>query len=468
MPHFDLCIIGSGSGNSIPDDRFAGARIALVERGTFGGTCLNVGCIPTKMFVRPADVAASARQATRLGVDLELAGVRWTDMRDRIFGRIDPISRGGEQWRASNPNLTLYRGQASFTGVSTLDTGTGETITADQFVLAAGSRVRLPDIPGLAGVPAQTSDTVMRVEALPESLVILGGGYVAAEFAHVFSAFGTRVTIVNRADALLRQEDEEVSRRFTEEMSRRVDVRLDRRVDRVEAADRGGVAVYSIGADDVKETVVADMLLVATGRVPNSDTLNLGATGVEVDEQGYVVVDEFQRTTADGIFALGDVSSRLQLKHVANQDARVVGHNLLHPGDMIRSDHRFVPHAVFSDPEVASVGLTEQAARAQGVNYVTAIQDYSSTAYGWAMEDRGHFVKLLADPATGQLLGAHLLGPEAPTLIQPLIQAMSFAQPAHEIARGQYWIHPALTEVVENALLALPLAPDRASDQPPS
>jgi mycothione reductase len=201
--------------------------------------------------------------------------------------------------------------------------------------------------------------------------------------------------------------------------------------------------------------VTAEVLLIATGRRPNGDTLRLDAAGVQVDDQGYVVVDGHQRTTAAHIYALGDVSSPYQLKHVANHEARVVQHNLLNPDAPVSSDHRFVPHAVFSDPQVAAVGLTEAEAREQGLDYVTAKQAYGDVAYGWAMEDTDHFVKLVAERGTGRLLGAHLVGPEASSLIQPLIQAMSFGQSAAEVARGQYWIHPAMAEVVENALLAL-------------
>ncbi|HEX8509792.1 MAG TPA: mycothione reductase, partial [Propionibacteriaceae bacterium] len=360
-------------------------------------------------------------------------------------------------YRQSNPNVSLFRGQARFIGPRTLDTGTGEVITADRFVLAAGSRPVIPAIAGLDAVAVHTSDTVMRLAQLPTSMVILGGGYVGAEFAHVFSAFGTRVTVLNRSDALLRQEDEHISRRFTELLSRRVDVRLNCQVDRVEPAADGRVRVFTVDADDVKATVEADVLLVATGRVPNSDTLDLAAAGVRVDGQGYVEVDQHQLTSQPGIFVLGDISSRYQLKHVANQDARVVQHNLLHPDAMVTSHHGVVPHAVFSDPQVASVGLTEREAQQRAIPYVSAVQDYGTTAFGWAMEDTEHFVKLLADPSSGRLLGAHLVGPQASTLIQPLIQAMSFGLSAKEMARGQYWIHPALTEVVENALLALPL-----------
>lgn len=458
MRHFDLCIIGSGSGNSIPDERFADQKIAIVEKNpVYGGTCLNVGCIPTKMFVYPADLAGSPGDARRLGVDLDLTGVRWADIRDRIFGRIDAISAGGEKYREDSDNITLFRAPAHFVGPRTLDTGTGEVITAEKYVIAAGSRAVMPEVPGLDQVTVHTSDTVMRLDRLPESMIIIGGGFVAAEFAHIFGAYGTRVTILQRSETLLRNEDRDVSRRFTELTARKVDLRLRHAVRRAEPLDGDRVAVIAADANGAEHRFEADVLLVATGRVPNGDTLNLSAAGVEVDQDGYVVVDDHQQTTAEGVFALGDVCSHHQLKHVANHEARVVQHNLLHPDAMIDADHRFVPHAVFAEPQVASVGLTEQQAEERGIAYVTAIQEYASIAYGWAMEDTDHFAKLLADPDTGLLLGAHLIGPQASSLIQPLIQAMSFGLPAHRMARGQYWIHPAMAELVENALLALPL-----------
>ncbi len=203
-----------------------------------------------------------------------------------------------------------------------------------------------------------------------------------------------------------------------------------------------------------------DTLLVATGRVPNGDTLNLASAGIETDEQDRIVVDEHQRTTAEGVFALGDVSSHFPLKHVANEEARTVQHNLLHPDAMVATDHRFVPHAVFSEPQIAAVGLTEQEAAEQGLDYRVGRQAYGEVAYGWAMEDTGHFVKVIVDATTGLIVGAHLLGPHASSLIQPLVQAMSFGQRAIDVARGQYWIHPALAEVVENALLDAELASD--------
>jgi mycothione reductase len=451
--HFDLCIIGTGSGNSIIDERFDHLKVALVEMGSFGGTCLNVGCIPSKMFVYPADLAASTIQATRLGVDLDLRSVRWREIQERIFGRIDPKAAKGRSYRQQSPNVTVFDGRARFLGPRELDVEASEPITADRIVIAAGSRPAVPDLPGLSSVEFHTSDTVMRLPNLPQSMIIIGGGYISAEFAHVFSAFGTSVTVLNRSEVLLRREDADVAKRFTELLGRRVDVHLNTSVKKVENTGNAQVRVHINGANSEPESLDAGVLLVATGRTPNGDSLDAARGGIEVDDDGLVIVDDYQRTSAEGVFALGDVSSREQLKHVANCDARIVQHNLLHPDSMISSDRRLVPRAVFSMPQVASVGLTEAEAAEQGIDYVVSRQDYGETAYGWAMEDNDHFVKLIAHAESKVLLGAHIIGPQASSLIQPLIHAMSFEQPAPEVARGQYWIHPAITEVIENALL---------------
>jgi mycothione reductase len=457
VAHFDLVIIGTGSGNSIIDERFADWRVAIVEKGVFGGTCLNVGCIPTKMFVHSADLAAAPSAAAKLGVDLEFKGVRWTEVRDRIFGRIDPISSGGREYRhthADNANVTVFEGTASFTGpralrVALTDGGTAE-LTAERVVLAAGGRPIVLD--ELANVPFHTSDTVMRIDELPRRMVIVGTGFVAAEFAHVFSAFGVDVTILGRSGTMLRQEDADISERFTELARQRWDLRASTTLTGATTVDGGIRLALSDGS-----SLETDLVLVAIGRTPNSDLLNLPAAGVDVTPSGHVVVDSTQHTTADGVWALGDIASPIELKHVANHEARVVRHNLLHPEAPIDANHHYIPHAVFSSPQVASVGLTEREARAVGARYVTAKQDYAGIAYGWAMEDTSGFAKLLADPATGQLLGAHIIGPQAATLIQPLVQAMSLGLDARTMARDQYWIHPAMPELIENALLSLPL-----------
>ncbi|WP_116998809.1 mycothione reductase [Desertimonas flava] len=462
--HHDLVIIGSGSGNSIPGPEFDHLSIAIVEGGTYGGTCLNVGCIPTKMYVHPADLADGARRAARLDVKMHVDSVDWRSLRDRIFGRIDPISTGGKAWRESsdNPNVTVYTGYGRFVGDKTMHVATGDrgdsdtggdgvTITADRWVIAAGGRAVVPDIPGLAlGPRVHTSDTIMRIDDLPRSLAIIGGGYIAAEFAHVFSAFGVDVTQLVRGDRLLRSHDADVAAAFAHEAAARWTLLTDTVPSEVRAGDDGVDLVLG------DRTLSVDLVLVATGRVPNSDRLDPHLTGVDVDSRGYVVVDAYQRTTADGIFALGDVSSPWELKHVANHEMRVVKHNLAHPEALIRTDHRYVPSAVFTEPQIAAVGLTEAQAQSGGIDYIAVRHDYAGIAAGWAREDRSGFVKLLADPNSGLLLGAHVIGPEAATVIQPLIHAMSFGQTAHDVATGQYWIHPALSEVVENALLKVP------------
>ncbi|WP_026163546.1 mycothione reductase [Kribbella catacumbae] len=463
MAHYDLVVVGSGSGNTIVTRQFADWKVAIVERGTFGGTCLNVGCIPTKMFVHTADLAAVPSHSSRLGVDEQLTGVRWPDIRDRIFGRIDPISISGSEYRlhhANNANVTLYHGTGRFTAeneltVTAIEGGQVEVLTADRFVLAAGSRPIVPSIPGLDEIDYQTSETIMRMDRLPGRLGIIGGGFVAAELAHVFSSLGVNVTMIVRSDLLLRHEDREIAERYTEIARERYAVKFRHEVIGVQRRD-DGIVVKTLSPSGAEELVV-DELLVAVGRTPNSDVLNVGATGIELEPDGRVVVDEFQETAVEGIYALGDLCSPYQLKHVANHEARVVQHNLLHPEDRIESDHRYVPHAVFGSPQVASIGLTEEDAIEQGVRYVVGRQAYADIAYGWAMEDTTGFAKILADPGTGQILGCHVIGPQAATVIQPVIQAMSFGLDAHTMARGQYWIHPAMPELIENALLKLKL-----------
>lgn len=453
MRHFDLAIIGTGSGNSILTPEFDEWDVAIIERGKFGGTCMNVGCIPTKMFVYASDVAQTVRHASRYGVDATVDKVRWPDIRDRVFGRIDPIAVAGERYRVQdNANVTVYKGQCRFVGVRTLDTGTGETITADRFVVAAGARPLVPAEVARSDVSFHTSDTVMRLDSLPPSMVILGGGYIASEFAHVFSALGVRVSVVARGPALLRHQDETVSRRFTELAGQRWQLHLGQTPSQVR---REGDLVVVTLPDGTR--VTGDELLVAVGRVPNSDELDAAAGGMAMHLDGRIVVDQYQRTAVEGVLALGDICSPYQLKHVANHEARVVRHNLLQPGEPVAADHRFVPSAVFTDPQIATVGLTEAQCRASGLDYAVAVQEYATVAYGWAMEDTNGFCKVLAERGSGRLLGAHVMGPQAATVIQPLIQAMSFGQRVPELATGQYWIHPALPEVVENALLALQL-----------
>jgi mycothione reductase len=445
---YDLIIIGSGSGNAIPE-HLGDWRIALVERGTFGGTCINVGCIPSKMFVLPADVALEAQHAERLGLDIEFHGADWAAIRDRIFGRIDPISVSGREYRATGtPNVTLYEGTARFVGPKVLDVE-GERLTAQHIMIAAGSRPVVPPIPGLVETGFHTSDTIMRLDDLPERLGVIGGGFIAVEMGHVFAALGSRVSVFNRSALLLSHHDREVAERFTQVFGARpnVELHLGHLPSKIERRD-DGIVIHCRG-----EEIVVDDLLVATGREPNSDLLDADQGGIACHHHGAIIVDEHLRTNVDGVWAVGDVANAWQLKHVANHEADVAFWNIAHPDDLRRVDYKAVPSAVFGNPQVAAVGLTEEQARMEGRDVVVGRRDYGGTAYGWALIDDSSFAKVLVDRATGLIVGAHVVGPQAATLIQPLVQAMQFDQTADAVANQPFWIHPAPTEVIENALL---------------
>ncbi|MCX6462075.1 MAG: mycothione reductase [Pseudonocardiales bacterium] len=465
MRHHDLVVIGTGSGNSVVGEAFAGLDVGIVEQGRFGGTCLNAGCIPTKILAHTADVVRTVRDAATFDVDARTTGVRWTAVQERVFGRLDPIERDGRRHRVDDGDVTVYEGHARFTGPRTLRierTGSSggdpsggdpsgiDEVTADRIVVAAGGRPLVPEPVASAGVPFETSDTIMRIPAPPARLAILGGGYIAMEFAHVFSALGARVTVIDRADTLLAGQDEEVARRYTALARERHDVRTGREVAEAAAAGTGVRLTLDDGA-----VVEADMLLVAVGRVPNGDRMDLAKAGIDTHDDGRIVVDRQLRTTAEGVWALGDVSTAVPLKHVANREAEVVAHNLLHPDDPRETDDTPVPAAVFGDPQVASIGATEQDLREGDLDWVAGEAEYADTAFGWALEDTTGFAKVLAERGTGRLLGAHVMGPHAAILVQPLVVAMACGIDARTLAQRPYWIHPALTEVVENALRAL-------------
>jgi mycothione reductase len=451
MPHYDLVVLGAGSGNMLFAPELAHLRSAVVEPDRLGGTCLNRGCIPSKMFVVAADAAVAVRTAGRLGVHATLDRVDWTAIRDRIFDRIDPIHDKAVAHRRRQ-GINVYTEPARFTAPRVIQVGE-ERISADTFLVAVGSRPVVPDIPGLDDVPFHTSDTIMRIDAVPESLLIIGGGFIAAELGHVFGAFGSEVTIVQRGPRLLMAEDEQVSARFTELATLRHRLLLDSEVVSVQrAGDR--IAVTVTGPEGT-QTLEVTTVLVAAGRRPNTDLVDATTGGIALDEHGHVQTDSAYRTSVPGVWAIGDTANHFQLKHMANAELRTMRHNLLHPDELHSINATIVPHAVFSDPQVASVGLTEKQARDQGIAYVAGVREYSDTAYGWALEDTTSFVKLLADPTTRTLLGAHIIGPQAATLIQPLLQAMTLGQTVDQIAHDVLYIHPALTEAVEQALLEL-------------
>ncbi|MFC8127460.1 mycothione reductase [Streptomyces sp. NPDC057302] len=451
MTHHDLVVVGAGSGNAVVDDRFSHLDIAIVSEGPFGGTCLNAGCIPSKMLAATADIADTVRDSGRHDVEARLQGISWSQVQRRVFGRLDPQARDGEQGRRDTPWITVYRGRARFTGdrelLVTTDSGS-ERVTADRIVVAAGSRpVVLPEIKD-SGLPYETSDTIMRLDEVPARLTVVGGGYIAAELAHVFHTAGAEITVVEQADRLLAQQDESVSRTYTDSVRGQWDLRLGRKVTGV----HGTPGELSVTLDDGTQ-LSADTLLVAVGRVSNADTLHIDQAGIASDDQGLITVDEQLRTSASGVWALGDITDGgPPLKHVANRQAEVIAHNLLHPERPRDMSYTAVPSAVFAQPQIGQVGVTEQEARERGIDFVVGRRDYEDVAFGWALENSQGFCKVLVERGTGAVIGAHVLGPQAATLIQPLVLAMTWGIPARDVAERPLWPHPALTEVVENAL----------------
>jgi mycothione reductase len=448
---YDLIIVGAGSGNMIPAPEMDTWRLAIVEPDRFGGTCLNRGCIPSKMLLYAAETAEMARHGTHLGIRHTLERVDWQRLVGRVWEKIDPVAEAGAQYRRSQPNVMVYDASAQFVEPYVLEAG-GHRIAADRIVLGAGARPVVPDIPGLENVTYHTSDTIMRLETQPFSLLIIGGGYIGVEMAHFFGSLGTRVTITDHGGALIKRQDDDVAQAFTRTYERRFDVLLRTRIRGV--GPENGRIVVQLDVDGRPRTTRVDTVLLASGRRPNSDRLNVAAAGIQVDARGRVLTDDGMETNVPGIFALGDLASRHPLKHIANAEAKAIARHLL-GGNKHPVDYDGVPSAVFSAPQVASVGLTERDAVQQGRPYMTARRHYADTAYGWAMEDTESFVKLIADPDSRLLLGAHIMGPHASLLIQPLVQGMKYGQTVDDMARTIY-IHPALTEVVEQALLEFP------------
>lgn len=454
MRSFDLIVIGSGSGLEVSSEAAdRGLSVAVVEHGPFGGTCLNRGCIPSKMLIHSADVMETIRRAELFGITAQVSAVDWDFIVKRVVSTIDDDAETVEDANRQHPSITVFKDTGRFVGHKVLEVG-NERIAAETIVIAAGTRPRILDIDGLTDVPFITSDQALRLAKQPRRLVIVGGGYIAAELAHFFGALGTDVTIVHRGPRLLRLEDDDVSARFTEVYQRRFTMLLNTVV---RQAYRDGEEIgLELASDGLKRTLNADALLLAVGRVPNTDLLDATQTGVALDERGFIKVDAYLRTDVPGVWALGDIVGRYLLKHSANLEAAHVAHNIFNPENRVPVDYHAMPHAIFASPQVASVGLTERQAREQGLPYVASTYNYYDTAYGSSIEDRDGFVKALAHRETGEILGCHIIGSEASILIQEVANAMRMRLTTDAITQSIY-VHPALPEVVQRACGSLPI-----------
>lgn len=452
MKKYDLTVIGSGSGLDVAAEAAErGLSVAIVEQGPFGGTCLNRGCIPSKMLIHCADVMETIQTAGLFGIRAKVEAVDWQFIIKRVFNEIDADAGSIEEGNRQAHNVSVYKGAGRFVGQKILEVN-GEKISAETILIAAGTRPTVPDIPGLSEVPYLTSDEALRLSVQPHSLAVVGGGFIAAELAHFFGSLGTEVTIVHRRSSLLREEDEEVARRFTEVYRRKFSLLLEAQVSRAYQASKR--VALEVSVDGRTQTLVVDALLLATGRVPNTDVLDVASTGVEIDGRGFLKTNEYLETGVPGIWALGDIVGKNLLKHNANLEAEHVAYNMFHSDKQVAVDYHAMPHAIFASPQVGSVGMTEQETKKRGIKYVAATYDYFNTAYGRSIEDRDGFVKVLAHPETGEILGCHIIGSHASILIQEVANAMRLRQTTEAI-KNPIYVHPALPEVVQRAFIAL-------------
>jgi dihydrolipoamide dehydrogenase len=450
MEKFDVLVIGSGSGMIIAATAVgSGVKTALIESGPMGGTCLNRGCVPSKILIHPADVALVIREAGNIGIKASVDSVNFQNIMDRMHRVVTEDVERQTKAIEIDRKLTWFKEVAEFTSDYTLKTG-DQTVKADKIFIVSGARPAIPPLKGIEDINYLTSDTVLNLKTLPKSMVIIGGGYIATEYGHFFSSLGTTVTIIQRNPRMLPEEEPEVSELLTEEMSKRMRILMNHEA--VEAKQNGDlktVVAKSVVDDQVRE-LSAEALLVAAGRVPNSDLLKPEKTGVELDKRGYIKVNEYLETRKKNIFAFGDAIGKQMFKHVANYEAQVAWHNSMHD-HKVKADYTAAPHAVFTNPQVASVGMKQAEAKRAGYKILVGKAYYKDTAQGAAMAEPKGFVKVIVEKKSGQILGAHIIGPFASMLIQEVINAMSTSDRSFlPIIRGMH-IHPAMNEVVLNA-----------------
>jgi pyruvate/2-oxoglutarate dehydrogenase complex dihydrolipoamide dehydrogenase (E3) component len=448
---YDVIIIGSGQAGT-PLARAlarAGRRTALLEREHVGGTCINEGCTPTKTMVASARLAYLARRGAQYGVRTAAVEVDMVSVRERKR-RIVGAFRGGSQQRLEEAaGLDLIFGRARFIGPTRVEVarsdGTAMALTADTIVLNTGARPSRPPIAGLGDVPALDSTSIMELDEVPDHLLVLGGGYIGLEFGQMFRRFGSRVTIVQRAGQLLPREDHDVAEEITKILREdEVDVLLNATARRVEREADGRLALTVATAGAADRRLGGSHLLVAAGRVPNTDELNLSAAGVRTDQAGYVPVDGRLRTNVAGIYAVGDVKGGPAFTHVSYDDFRVLKANLL-DGDGATIDGRLIPYTVFIDPQLGRVGLSESEARQQRRDVRVFKMPMRGIARAVELDEARGFLKAVVDATTGQILGCAVLGIEGGELMSILQMAIAAEVPFTRV-RDMIFAHPTLAE----------------------
>jgi dihydrolipoamide dehydrogenase len=449
MEQFDVLVVGSGSGMLIVSAAVEqGFKVALVEQGKMGGTCINIGCVPSKMLIYPADILVTLKNADKLGVNARVESVDFNNIMTRMHELVNHDSETQAAAVKATPNLTWFKEKGEFISDYTMQVGS-QIITARTVFIVSGARTVAPPIKGLENVGYLTSDTVLDLQSPPKSIVIVGGGYVGMEYGHFFSAIGTKTTIIQRPPRLLPEEEPEISDLLKSEMAKRMEIYTG--YEALEAKQDGAnktVVARNLTDGSVKE-FSAEAIMVAAGRVSNNAALKVEKTGVQLDERGFIKVNEYLETSKKNIFALGDCVGKQMFKHVANYEAGIAWHNSLHD-QKVAMNFSAAPHAVFTHPQIASVGLKEEEAK-PGYRVLVGMALYKDTAMGAALGFPEGFVKVILEQETNRILGAHIIGPEASVLIQEITNAMVTGTGDYgPIARGMH-IHPALNEVVQNA-----------------
>lgn len=456
--HYDAIVIGSGQGGTPLSKAFAkaGLKTALIEREYIGGTCINVGCTPTKTMFNSARVAYLARRSTEYGVHAGEVVVDMGEVRARKQRVVDRFRDGGLGAIEKTAGLDLFMGEASFTAPKTLEVrmsdGASQSLSASRIFINTGGRPSKPKIIGLDNVPYLDSTSIMELDHLPQHLLVIGGGYIGLEFGQMFRRYGSDVTIVHRGDRVLDREDPDVSDEIAAILREDgIALLLHSETERLDLMD--GLIRLTARTPQGEQTLLGSHLLVAVGRTPNTDRLNLPAAGVETDQRGFVKVNARFETNVPGIYALGDVNGGPQFTHISYDDFRIVRSNLIEGGDTT-SNGRLVPYTVFIDPQLGRVGLSETEARKAGMNIRVARLPMTSVARAIEMSETRGFIKCVVDANTGQILGCAVLGVEGGELMAMFEIAMMSKVP-YTVLKEAIFAHPTLAESLNNLFMAM-------------
>jgi dihydrolipoamide dehydrogenase len=452
MKEYDVLVIGSGCGSVIADAAMAqGLSVALVDKGPYGGTCLNLGCIPSKVLVFAADRVTEIQESKKLGIDAEIKNTDFAAIMERMRkGRRETQGPLKEQVKKLQ-DLDFYEGEGHFVSDYTVEVS-GERLKGEKVFIASGSRPLIPPIKGLDSVDYLTNEEILELTERPQSMVMIGGGYVAVEFGHFFAAMGTEVTILEMMDRLVQSEEPEISALLERELGKRMAIHTGTTAEEVRRIDGGAIVVAKDTTTGKLREVKAERVLLAVGRRSNADILKVENTGVEVDERGFIKVNEFMETSKRNIYAPGDANGKHMFLHVANKEAEVAWHNAYNK-KKVAMDYGAIPHAVYSHPQIAAVGMTEAHA-AEHYHIAVGRVKYSDTAKGEAMMEENGFAKAIVDHHTNAILGFHIVGPYAPILVQEVINDMATGANSRGIMEGLH-IHPALPELVQRTLESL-------------